>query len=98
MLKAYDYDGVISAGVRPQHPFVIITGRLFVDYCDELRELAQLVPVYIRGVGPFRDHDDIAKFKAMMINHLGVTEFHEDRDDQIAIIEELCPDCVVVKH
>lgn len=96
-LTAYDYDGVIDAGVRTEHPFIIITGRLFSEYDERLREWAQIVPVYMRGVGEFRDHQKSGEFKAMMINWLGVTKFYEDRDHQIAIIKERCPDCEVIK-
>ena len=98
MLRGYDWDRTVENGAAvPQHPFVIITGRLFGEYDERLREMAQLVPVYIRGVGQFRDHKAAGEFKAMMINHLGIDEFYEDRDDQIAIIRERCPDCTVIK-
>jgi hypothetical protein len=96
-LRGYDWDGVAGDGVIPEHPFVIISGRTFAEYDDRIRDMAQLVPVYIRGVGRFRDHQHAGEFKATIINILGVTEFYEDRDDQIDIIRRGCPHCKVVK-
>jgi hypothetical protein len=54
--------------------------------------------VYIRGVGAYGDRIHAGSFKAIMINILGVTEFHEDDDVQIDIITKNCPNCKVVKE
>lgn len=94
-LVGYDIDGVLTAGVKPQGKFVVISGRTFAEYDDFPKQAAQFAPVYIRGVGAYGDRKHAGEFKAMMIQALGVTEFHEDDPVQIEIIERLCPECVV---
>jgi len=97
-LRAYDWDRTLfDGGVVPQEPFIVISGRTWNEWDDGLRAMSQRCPVYIRGVGAYGDHQHAGRFKAMMINFLGVTEFYEDRDDQIAIIEAQCPNCKVIK-
>lgn len=98
MLRGYDIDGVLSRGVVPIQPYVVLSGRTFVEYDDTVKELAQDAPVYIRGVGAYGDHQHAGEFKAAMINLLGVLEFHEDRPLQVAIIRERCPNCIVISH
>ena len=63
-----------------------------------VRQLAQEVPVYIRGTGAYGDYVAAAAFKSMMINYLGVTEFHEDHPKQIAIIRRNCPTVKIVEY
>ncbi len=98
VLYGYDIDGVMTAGITVKTPYVIISGRTFAEYDHYTGELAQGAPLYIRGAGAYGDHQHAGEFKAMMINWLGVTEFHEDHPQQIAIIEARCPDCKVVSH
>ena len=97
-LTAYDFDGVITAGVAVKQPCVVISGRTFAEYDDAVKYAAQFCPVYIRGSGEYGDHFHAGQFKAAMINLLGVTEFHEDHPTQIAVIRELCPDVTIVEH
>jgi len=92
----YDIDGVVTAGVVPGPGSVVISGRTFAEYDDICRELAQRLPVYIRGVGAFGDEEAAGRFKAMMIRHLGVTRFHEDSPPQVEIIRAACPDVEIV--
>jgi len=96
MLRGYDIDGVLTAGVQPIAPAVAISGRCFPGYDDFAKRIAQFFPVYIRGVGQ-ADAVDAGKFKAMIINHLGVEEFYEDDDVQIKVIQDNCPRCKVIK-
>jgi len=97
-LYGYDIDGVLSESVLIHRPYVVISGRTFAVYDEFAKELAQDAPVYIRGAGIYGDHQHAGEFKATMINMLGVTEFHEDRPEQMAIIRSRCPDCTVVSH
>ena len=91
----YDIDGVLDSGFEPTGDFVIISGRTFAEYDNLCRRLAQLAPLYIRGVGEFGDRQAAGEFKALMINHLGVTVFYEDDKIQADIICKLCPRTVV---
>ena len=96
-LNGYDYDGVLSKGTLPEDPYVVITGRTIVEYDSGLRQLAQKVPVYLRGGGTIGDHAASGQFKADIITWLGVTTFYEDNAIDIAVIERWCPDCTVIK-
>lgn len=97
-LIGYDIDGVLTAGVKPVGNYVVISGRTFAEYDDFAKKAATMAPVYIRGVGAYGDRIHAGSFKAIMINILGVTEFHEDDDVQIDIITKNCPNCKVVKE
>lgn len=97
-LIAYDFDGVITDGVRPDTGSIVISGRTWAEYDVSIRILAQHFPVYIRGSGAYGDHEHAGEFKATMINLLGVTTFHEDSPRQIEIIEQRCPGVTIVRH
>lgn len=97
-LIGYDFDGVVSTGIDLVGPCVIISGRTFAEYDNSLKLVATHIPVYIRGAGEYGDHKAAGEFKAMMIKHLGVTEFHEDHPLQIEIIRRNCPACKIVEY
>ena len=97
-LYGYDIDGVATAGAELKQPFVVVSGRTFGEYDVFARQLAQDAPVYIRGSGAYGDHKAAGEFKAMMIKHLGVTEFHEDHPLQIEIIRRNCPAVKIVEY
>jgi hypothetical protein len=92
-----DYDGVLSRS-RPldPEPTLCITGRTWEDYDESLKKLASEIPVYIRGNGRYGDAAHAARFKATMIDMLGVDVFYEDDPEQAALIELRCPTCKVV--
>lgn len=96
MLHGYDIDGVLTKGVERKYPYVVISGRIFAEYDDFCKKLAQDAAVYIRGDGELGDRLAAGNFKAMMINHLNVTEFYEDDEFQATIIQKHCPKCNVV--
>lgn len=100
-MTGYDIDGTLTNGANikiiPEGSFVVISGRLFEDYDNFCKELAQKAPVYIRGIGAKYDWEDVAKFKAMMITHLCLTEFHEDDQLMVNYIKDKCPNCNVIK-
>jgi hypothetical protein len=98
MLRGYDFDGVVFGGdIDPVPPYIVVTGRVWDEWDDDLKTAAQYAPIYMRGIGRYRDHQHAGRFKAAIINLLGITEFYEDRDDQIAIIRAECPGCNVIK-
>jgi len=96
-LNGYDFDHVLTAGVVPEPPYVVVTGRTLLEYSDELKAWAQEVPVYVRGTGPIGHHLSAGLFKADIIKWLNITTFYEDNDEEIAIIRRNCPRCEVVK-
>lgn len=95
-LVGWDIDGTLAPGEIPPAGSVVISGRTWAEYDATCTQLAQHVPVYIRGAGAFGDAEHAGRFKAATITLLGVTEFHEDDPTQIAIIRGACPDCLVV--
>jgi hypothetical protein len=97
-VRGYDIDGVLTAGIRPEGPFVIISGRTFAEYDGVAMAAAQQGPLYIRGVGAYGDRRHAGEFKADMIAMLGVTEFHEDDPLQAEIIAQRNPGCTIVIH
>lgn len=96
MLVGYDIDGTLKPGEIPPPGSVVISGRTFAEYDSRCRTLAQHVPVYIRGSGAFGDGEHAGRFKALVINWLGVARFYEDDPRQSAIIRDLCPWCEVL--
>jgi len=96
--KAYDYDGVISKGIEPKENSPIITSRSFeeTDRIDE--EILKKHPVYFNPVTwSEKDKENGAKWKAEMINKLGIEEFYEDNCETIKILEKECPNCNIIK-
>ena len=87
-LYGYDIDGVAAKNIELKKPYVVISGRTFEEYHKggHPARLAQDVPVYIRGQGELSDWYEAGKFKAMMVNYLGVTEFYEDSKLQAKFI------------
>ena len=96
MTTGYDIDGVLTAGFRPQIGDVVISGRTFAEYDEIAKSASSICPVYIRGVGRRGDKQHAGRFKASMIQMLGVTTFYEDDPIQIAIIQSINPDCKVI--
>lgn len=94
-LHGYDIDGVLTIGVKPKEPYVVISGRTFSEYNDYVKQIASVNPVYIRGNGRLGDREHAGKFKAQMINLLGVREFYEDDEVQMQIIKKQCSTCRV---
>jgi hypothetical protein len=99
MLNGYDIDGVLTAGVRPVEPYIIISGRnkeQFQDTTDMLWNLGITGPVYLRPFGGEGQRELSGMWKAWMISTAKVTTFYEDEDLQADIIRHACPDCKVV--
>ena len=93
VMKAYDYDGVASTGMKLQEGAPIITGRSFEEM-DKVKIKGH--PIYFNPVSfNKKDYKNSAKWKAKMIKKLGIEEFFEDDCKQADIIEKLCPNCYV---
>jgi hypothetical protein len=96
VLNGYDIDGVLGRGVRIERPCVCISGRTLAEWDGLCAQIAQQMPIFIRGMGGFGDVGDAGRFKARMINGLGVTKFYEDDPEQARIIIDSCANCKVV--
>jgi len=96
-MTGYDIDGVLTTGKFVlSSSDVVISGRTHAEYDNTCKQLASVCPVYIRGVGKFGDREHAGRFKAFIINMLGVTTFYEDDIAQIKLIQETCPNCKVM--
>ncbi len=96
-LRGYDIDGVLTAGVEPIAPFVVVSGRTFSEYDEYARRAATIAPVYIRGSGAYGDRAHAGRFKAQIVSMLGIDEFYEDDPVQADLIEAANPNCRVVR-
>lgn len=104
-LSGYDIDGVLTVGIVPVEPFVIISGRVWGEDSEIVRTLSfqmERIPysmkalgIYLRGSGTYGDRETSGMFKAMMINHLQVSTFYEDDELQISLIQQFAPGCKV---
>lgn len=98
-LVATDLDGTFGRKVFPTPPgppTLCISGRTFSEYDQEAKDIAQQMPLYIRGTGTPKDTIPSAYFKATMILQLGVTHFLENTPAQAAIIRKCCPNVQVL--
>jgi len=95
MLRGYDIDGVLTNGIVPIEPYVVISGRTLSEYDNFAKKLANSAPLYIRGTGNYGDREHAGRFKALIINTLDVKEFYEDDIIQLNIIKNSCKNCSV---
>jgi len=94
-MRGFDIDGVLTAGYIPEPGDVVISGRTFNEYDDTVKAVAQICPVYVRGVGEYGDQLHAGWWKAIMIKLLGITEFYEDSPVQIEIIQRENPEVII---
>jgi len=98
LFKAYDYDGVIDAGIQPEKGAPVITSRTIdeIEKVDE--ETRKNHPVYFNPIS--LNEKTIKKeieWKAKMINQLGIEEYFEDNPEVIFGLDKLCPNCHIIK-
>ena len=91
----YDCDGVLTAGIIPVKPYVVITGRGADKDDAHIESLRKDAPVYLRTPEYSHTPISIGYFKASIINKLGVTKFFENNVQEAIIIQINCPECVV---
>jgi len=97
LFQAYDYDGVISAGIQPEKGTPIITNRTIdeVEKIDE--EIRKNHPIYFNPISlNDKTIDRAIEWKSFMINKLGVEEYFEDTPEIVVALKKLCPKCHIV--
>ncbi len=97
-MNGYDIDGVLTKGVIPEEPYVIITGRPYLWAEKTFKELENLgIKHHVVYLNPesvdYYNPKISGAWKAEMINKLKITEFYEDEIIQADIIREVCKDC-----
>jgi len=98
LFQAYDYDGVIKAGIRPQKGAPVITSRTIdeIEKVDE--ETRKNHPVYFNPISlNEKTIEREIEWKSQMINRLGIEEYFEDSPKVIVALEKLCPNCHIIK-
>ena len=100
-MRSYDLDGVITAGIKPESPCIIITGRLSSLYGETLDQLKSLgiertIPIYLRPYGDPADRILSGIWKATVINFAHIDEHWEDDPVQIQIIHSMCRVRIVI--
>jgi len=93
-MNGYDIDGVLTAGIKPEEPYVVITGRVPSMWPSIVLDVGTAAPIYVNPYG--HNHQDAGKWKAEVIKALGITKFYEDVPEQAAIIMAMNPDCQVI--
>ena len=86
LLNGYDIDGTLTAGVVPQEPYIVITGRGPDEddaYVETLRQNAQ---VFMRPASWPATSEGKGEFKSVIISVMGVTHFWENDPIQVDII------------
>lgn len=96
--RGYDFDGVLTKGVQPTVPFVIITGRTLERWDKDLERWAEKAPIYVRPYGARLDNESAMQWKAQVVEWLGIKEFHEDDRTHANYIADKNPDCRVVLY
>jgi len=93
-MNGYDIDGVLTNGVIPLHPYVVITGRPINDWNDTITDIGIEAPLFMC---PYeKNRENAAKWKSEIINKVGVTKFYEDDEWQAKYIEKNTKNCEVI--
>jgi len=93
--KAYDYDGVLTKGIKMDDRSPIITGRSFEQV--GVPQLKGHAIYYLPVTWNKKTIKNQAAWKAYMIKRLGIEEFYENDLDIIEILRKKCPNCNIVK-
>jgi hypothetical protein len=92
-LTGYDVDGVLTAGIKPEGPYIVITGRLMKAWDKTVKEIGTAAPIFMRPFGGDCDRVAAGHWKATVIALCGVSVFYEDDPVQAKVIRERCPTC-----
>lgn len=101
-MKGYDFDGVVSAGIKPQNGDIIITGRT-VDRSGDIESMKKEmgcpdVPVcYFPSKqtldrNPHMVDELVGRHKADHLRRMGIHDYYENNAEQKKIIEKYNPD------
>ena len=94
-MNGYDIDGVLTRGIIPEKPYIVISGRRIDQWDKTLRQIGTEAPIYLRPYGTNSDNDMAGFWKAEIITKFRLTDFYEDNHKQARIIKILCPFCNV---
>ena len=93
-MRSYDIDGVITLGIMPEMPCIIVSGRLHTLTKETREQFKKLgvdpdIPIYLRPTGAPADRVLAGVWKATIINWAKVDEHIEDDELQASIIRSM---------
>jgi len=95
---AYDYDGVVSKGIKAERGAPIITGRSFEELNRISEKIRKRHPIYFNPVTiNEKELKNEISWKARMIKELKIERYYEDNPEIIVKLQKLCPNCDIVK-
>ena len=94
-MKGYDFDGVVSYGIKPEEGSVIITGSSYQE-AARILPISGNIPVYFNPI-PIeqKTNKNAAAWKVEMIKRLAIDEWFDDDLYTIDIIKNNCPEIKV---
>jgi hypothetical protein len=90
-------DGMYALPRPPCPPSVCLSGRTFAEYDNTVRNVAAVMPVYIRGSGKVNDSCATVMFLVQMIKLLGITHWIESDKSRADVISSLSPDTIICR-
>lgn len=91
-MNGYDIDGVLTAGIIPVDPFIVVTGRPVTRFKETKDWLDKKFPSYIAlYIRPTLADNDVKKaglWKASVIQQANLQNFYEDEELQFNTIKE----------
>ena len=95
-MNGYDIDGVLTKKVKPEKPYVVISGRTIDEWDKTIKQIGTDTPIYLRPYGKFGDVILAGIWKAEMITRFKIDKFYEDDKRQAEIISKYCPWCEII--
>ena len=91
-MNGYDIDGVLTAGIIPVEPFIVVTGRPVTRFKETKDWLDKTFPnylaLYIRPAFSDNDVKRAGLWKAMVIQSAKLDAFYEDEEYQFNTIKD----------
>jgi acid phosphatase class B len=98
-MNAYDIDGVLTKGLKPDIDDVIITGRSYMEASETYSMLFKkgiFNAVYFNPLSfDSKTIEESGKWKGNMAKKLNINIFYEDDKRQIKIIKEIYPEVII---
>jgi hypothetical protein len=99
--RSYDIDGVLTVGIKPIKPCIIVSGRLSKYSKETEIQMKDLcidpdIKIYLRPEGDACDRVSAGKFKAKIIKENNIDLHYEDDPVQINEIVKECPNIKIV--
>ena len=95
-MNGYDIDGVLTKKIKPEKPYVVISGRLINEWDKTIKQIGIGAPIYLRPYGKYGDDILAGIWKSEIITRFKIDKFYEDSKKQAEIIKKYCPFCEII--